>query len=447
MQSYNKFNPYIMRCLLVLSIILMLTACKEEKKSLHTIRLTKTPTAAEFISAYGDANAAAQDSNFTAYLDACKVIYNFAPSYPDMRLLYAGALMANGKEKEAFDELKVIAKYNTPLIYQRLSTNYLSEFKNLDGYDSLVSLSKQNISPVSNSSLAYTLSEKGIIPEGVAYDKITKTLFISSIYKRKIIAIDSTGKISDFIPSGFEGIQGVIGMEVDPERRHLWACSAWTRMKKPADKMDQYSGIYKFDLETGELIRKYLLPDTVDRLINDVTIHSNGTAFITESLKGKVYMIQPENDSLELFIDSDHYYYANGIALSDNEKNLFVAHFSGIDKINLNNMEVTRVKTPHNVTLSAIDGLAFYNNSFIAHQSNLGGVFQYYLNEHHDSITSSRIIESDNPYFEIPTTGEIAGDEYYYIANAQLRRFDENDVIFPDEKLDSVYILKARLKE
>ncbi len=436
-----------MRFLLMLSIILTLTACKKEKKSLHTIRLSKSPTTTEFISAYADANTAAKDSNFTAYMNACKVIYDFAPSYPDMRLLYAGALMNIGKEEEAFNELSIIANYNTPLIYQRLNTDYQSEFKNLNGYDSLISISKQNISPVNNSSLAYTLSEKGIIPEGVAYDKVSKTVFISSIYKRKIIAIDSTGKISDFIPSGYEGIQGVIGIEVDPARRHIWACAAWNRMKKPSEAMDSYSGIYKFDLETGKLIKKYLLKDSVERLINDVTIHSNGTAFITESLKGKVYMIQPEKDSLELFIDSDHYYFANGITLSDSQKNLFVAHFSGIDKINLNTLEVTRIKTPENITLSAIDGLAFYNNSFIAHQSNLGGVFQYYLNEQHDSITSGSIIESNNPYFEIPTTGEIAGDEYYYIANAQLRRFDENGVIFPDEKLDSVYILKTELKK
>ena len=434
-----------MRNLFHLFVIFFFVACNNEETTLQTIKLSKTPTATEFIAAYGNANKAAQDSHYAAYLNACKVIYDFAPTYPDMRLLYAGALMTNGKEEKAFKELSDVAMYNTPLIYERLNTDYRSEFENLDDYDSLVNISKHNTSPISNSSLAYILSEKGIIPEGVAYDNVTKTLFVSSIYKRKIIAIDSSGIISDFIPSGFEGIQGVIGMEVDAARRHLWACSGWTRMKNIPDKMDKYSGIYKFDLETGELIKKYQLKDTVDRLINDVTIHSNGTAFITESLKGKVYMIQPEKDSLELFIDSDHYYYANGITLSDSEKNLFVAHFAGVDKINLNNLEVTKLKTPENVTLGAVDGLAFYENSLIAHQSNLGGVFQYYLNEQQDSIRSSKIVESSNPYFEIPTTGEIAGDKYYYIANAQLRSFDENDVIFPDEKLDSVYILKTEL--
>ncbi|MFP4024537.1 MAG: hypothetical protein ACLFVR_08420 [Thiohalospira sp.] len=436
----------MMKTIYFLFVFLLLVACSKRENELQTIKLNKEPSSIDFINAYRQAGGAIKDSNANQLLNAAKTVYDFAPSNPDVKLLYTSALASNKKNKEAIKELEEIANYPYPVISNKLDQNYRQYLESLHGYDSLLKISEQFSHPVNNSSLAYTLPEKGIIPEGVAYDKLSKTLLISSIYKRKIIAIDSLGKIKDFIPSGFEGIQGVIGMEVDPKRRHLWACSAWPNMKKPAGNMDPYPGIYKFDLETGKLIKKYLLQDTVNQLINDLTIHSNGTIFITESLKGKVYMIQPGKDSLELFIDSDHYYYANGITLSDNEIHLFVAHFSGIDKINLNTLEVTRIKTPHHVTLSAIDGLAFYNNSFIAHQSNLGGVFQYLLNEHNDSITSVRTIESNNPYFEIPTTGEIAGDEYYYIANAQLRRFDENGIIFPDERLDSVYILKTKLK-
>lgn len=435
-----------MRNLFYLFSLFLLFSCENDKVELQTIKLSNNPTAKEFIAAYGDANAALQDSNYSEFLKAVRVIHDFAPTYPNMRFLYASALLQNEYQEEAIQELAELATYKSPVIYENLKNTYKADFEQLDVYDSLVKISQKNSTPVNNSKLAYTLGEKGVIAEGVAYDEVTKTLFISSIHKRKIIAIDSAGRIKDFIPSGHEGIQGVIGMEVDPERRHLWACSAWTRKKKPTEEMDQYSGIYKFNLDNGKLIKKYLLQDTLDRLINDVTIHSNGTAFITESLQGKVYMIQPEKDSLELFIDSDHYYYANGITLSDDEHSLFVAHFSGIDKVSLRTHEVNRIKTPENITLSAIDGLAFYDNSLIAHQSNLGGVFQYFLNETKDSVTLNRIIETNNPLFEIPTTGEIAGKEYYYIANAQLRRFDENDVIFPDEKLDSVFILKTTLR-
>ncbi len=429
----------------LLFIVLLLTACNKKENNLHSLKISKKPTSIEFINAYREAGLAIQDSNAGQLLNASETVYNFASTNPDIKLLYTSALVYNDKHEEAVSELNKIVKYPYPVIYNLLNINYREDLEQLNGYDSLLKISKSYTNPVNNSEIAYILSEKGIIPEGVAYDQITKTLFISSIYKRKIIAIDSSGKITDFIPSGFEGIQGVIGMEVDPERRLLWACSGWTGMKKPDKPMDEYSGIYKFDLETGELIKNYLLKDTVDRLINDVTIHSNGTAFITESLNGKVYMIKPETDSLELFIDSDHYYFANGITLSDKDEHLFIAHYSGIDQVDLSNLKITRLKTPPNLTLSSIDGLAFYNNSLIAHQAGLGGVYRYNLNNSMDSVITSSIIESQNPYFEIPTTGEITGDDYYFIANAQLRRFDEDGIIFPDEKLDSVYILKANL--
>ena len=76
-----------------------------------------------------------------------------------------------------------------------------------------------------------------------------------------------------------------------------------------------------------------------------------------------------------------------------------------------------------------------------------GGVSQYFLNESLDSITSKKVIERNNPLFDFPTTGEIAGNEYFYIANAQLRSFDEEGYVFPEEKLDSVFILKTDLDD
>jgi len=321
-----------------------------------------------------------------------------------------------------------------------------SHFQELEIYNDLLSKSELKTKPVNTSEIAFVIPEKDIIPEGVAYDKQSKRLFISSIYKRKILEIDSLGNISDFIKSGESGISSVIGMEVDPKRRELWACSACKQHTEDSNEMDAYSGIYKFDLETGKLINKYLLKDTSEKLINDITIHPNGTAFITESNEGKVYMIQPKKDSLELFIDSDYYCFANGITLSDDGKYLFVGYYSGIDRINLLTSEIINIKHPTNKTLGRIDGLAYYNGSFIANQPTiLNGVYQYFLNEDLDSVISFKVIEKSNPLFEFPTTGEIAGDTFYYIANTQLRRFDENGDIFPTEKLDSVYILKANI--
>ncbi|MCU7503689.1 MAG: hypothetical protein HF314_11475 [Ignavibacteria bacterium] len=55
------------------------------------------------------------------------------------------------------------------------------------------------------------------------------------------------------------------------------------------------------------------------------------------------------------------------------------------------------------------------------------------------------VLESNNPDFVIPTTGTIKDDTFYFIAASQLRSFEENGKIFPEEKLKDVLILKLNL--
>ncbi len=42
-----------------------------------------------------------------------------------------------------------------------------------------------------------TASEKDLIPEGIAVDAATGIIYISSIAKQKIIAVDSNGVVND----------------------------------------------------------------------------------------------------------------------------------------------------------------------------------------------------------------------------------------------------------
>ncbi len=56
--------------------------------------------------------------------------------------------------------------------------------------------------PAQKSSIIITDSENDLIPEGIAVDTGTKTIYISSIARHKIIAVDKNGKQRDFINSG-----------------------------------------------------------------------------------------------------------------------------------------------------------------------------------------------------------------------------------------------------
>ena len=72
----------------------------------------------------------------------------------------------------------------------------------------------------------YIIKEKDLIPEGTAVDNRTGTIYIGSTYKRKIIQIESDGKVTDFIPQELDGIWSIVGMEVDEKEDLLWVNTA-----------------------------------------------------------------------------------------------------------------------------------------------------------------------------------------------------------------------------
>ena len=99
------------------------------------------------------------------------------------------------------------------------------------------------------------------------------------------------------------------------------------------------------------------------------------------------------------------------------------------------------------MSLALIDGLYFYRGSLVAVQNGFRPerLVQFALNEGLDRADSVRILESNNPRFQFPTTGVVVGSTFYYIANSQLMKFFPDQRIFPMEKLDNILIMKVEL--
>src|SRR6185369_95939 len=68
--------------------------------------------------------------------------------------------------------------------------------------------------PIVRSSTAFTIHEKGLITEGLAYDPVEETFFVSSVHKRKILSVSRTGETKTFA-SEQDGLYSVLGMSVD----------------------------------------------------------------------------------------------------------------------------------------------------------------------------------------------------------------------------------------
>jgi sugar lactone lactonase YvrE len=326
------------------------------------------------------------------------------------------------------------------------------KIKDSSEYKQASELFQQNKQAYGNSEVAFRIPQKDLIAEGIAYDSVSGSFFVSSTYRRKIIEVDASGKVSDFTTDKQDGMWGVVGMEVDANRRHLWANSGNLEqnmgMKYPEPETLGHTAIHKYDLTTRKLIKKYVLAVKGEKhFFNDLSLTKTGDVYITDTDGGAVYRISAAKDEVELFVKPAVMSFPNGIAISDDEKNLYVAHLEGISVVNLTSREVKLLTTPESTATTSIDGMVFHANSLIANQALTGveRVARFHLGSNPSHIEKLEVLQVNHPTFVMPTTGVVAGDSFYYIANSQLRSFDEKGNIFPDDKLQETIILKVKV--
>ncbi len=303
--------------------------------------------------------------------------------------------------------------------------------------------------PVGKSEIAFTVPQRNLIAEGIAYDSIEDRFLVGSTYLRKIISISKDGKVADFATSKNDLWQ-VLGMKVDPVRGVLWAVTtAFGPEMTDYQPEDQgKSAVMKFDLKSRKIIKQYLLenkPDTHG--LNDLDVNSKGDVFITDTEKGSVYVIRQDQDKLSVFLEPGTFRYPNGIAISSDEKHLFVAHWQGISIVEIAGKKVSLLSTSKNVAAAGIDGLYFYKNTLIGVQNSYTPerIIQLGLDKSFSAINMAEVLAANHPSYNIPTTGTIADGYFFYIANSQLDSFDEKRQILPPDKLQDLVILKVQL--
>ncbi len=318
----------------------------------------------------------------------------------------------------------------------------------LSGYRRVATRLNEREPRVVRSTDAFVIPQRDLIPEGIAWDSTTGDFFVSSIHLRKIVRITSDGKSSDFVHEGQDGLFGTLGLKVDAQRRLLWVISnAAHEVTGYSDAVDGQSSVLAYDLRTGKLATKIDFGSAHDpSLLNDLAILDDGSVVITDSDGGGIMRVRLGSDTIETWIPAHTFTFPNGIAVAAGEPFVYVADFRGLSRIDIRSRTITPLVVDAE-TLGGIDGLTSYHGDLIGIQNGLGRprVVRVSLNDARDAITRIAVIEAGNPRFDEPTTGVIANDSFYFMANPQLRAFDENHRIWPRERLRDVVVLRLPL--
>jgi hypothetical protein len=320
-----------------------------------------------------------------------------------------------------------------PDVFERLADN--ARFREL------AARFESRATRASRSTVAYTVPEPDLIPEGIAVDPRTRTFYLGSIRKRKVLAIDARGAVSTFVPPGQDGLLGVLGVKVDTRADLLWVASHGSRSTAGLPTAaKQRGGAFAFSLRDGSLRRRVLFDKDSP---NDLAVAPDGTVFLTDSANGRVMRIPSDRDVLEPVTPPGTLVYPNGIARAPDGR-LYVAHLDGIAIVDAGSGSVTPLE-PSTVPLGGIDGLLLEGGTLIAVQNGIGRprMIAIALDATGTRATGLTVLENDPAVLEIPTTACLLDGALYTIANSQLRAFRDGDT--PARPLEAPRILRTPL--
>jgi hypothetical protein len=396
---------------------------------------------------YSEATSAYRAKDYKLFYSKIKEAHELHPFHQGIQYQAGLAAALNGNPQEAIVFLKQAILTNADFV---LDGN--QDLKSISGtkeFKALLALQKKLKLPTTQSDTAFVLTDRQLHVEGIDFDKKEKTFYLGSIHKRKVIRVDARGLVTDFCDSEFEGMTSVFGLKIDAKRNLLWVCSS------PMPEMQNFdstlrSTVFKFDLKSGQLIRKYQAPTTEpDGIFGDLILNAKGNPLISDSKNNKIFSVNESAGKLESMFSSDEFWNIQGLALSADEKFLFISDYvKGLFKLNLAAKTLEMVKCSLDVSLKGIDGLYRHGNSLIAIQNGVNPfrLIQLQLNQEGTTVTSFKMLENNHPAFGEPTLGTLQGNTLYYIGNSQWGGYDKEHKPKAAEKLHDIVVLSLNLK-
>ncbi|HLX06752.1 MAG TPA: hypothetical protein VKY89_02700 [Thermoanaerobaculia bacterium] len=347
----------------------------------------------------------------------------------------------------------------------------LASLREVDGFAAALARLDANRRPVSRSSPVFTLPERELLTEDIAYDPGSRRFFVSSIRERKIVAIDArSGAAADFVPAGRDRIWGVMALAVDARRGVLWATTAAMPQTRGYRADDQgHTAVLRYDLATGKLLKRYDLPlarpvhpaspgsaaarapvpaEDRDRVLGDMTVAPDGDVFASEAVTGAVYTVRRDRDELELLVPPGTFISPQTPAATPDGRRLLVADYvRGIGIVDLATRAVTWMPHPREVAVNGIDGMYLFGGSLLAIQNGTdpNRVVRLRLDPALTRIAGWEAIESNSPGLGQPTHGTVVGTDFFFLANSGWDQFADDGSVKPGASFTPAQVRRVAL--
>jgi len=303
--------------------------------------------------------------------------------------------------------------------------------KDTKEFQDLVETVHREYPMVAKARVAFVTEEKDLVPEGLAFDEKQNVFYLSSLNRRKIVKISQDGVFTDFVPAGRDRLLPVLGIRLDPTDGTVWA-NCFT--ERGATELVHYD-------TSGVLLGRYEPKDALKHGFNDLVLRKNGDVLVTDSLNNSVMRFDRKTNTFAPISLHREIVYPNGIALADDDKQLFVADALGVVRVDLATGASADVNPGAHSTLAGFDGMYWYKGALVGVQNGIGAprVAAFRLASDGLSVKQTTVLENHSAQTTLPTTGAIRGNDFYFIANSQIDNMND------DRVLDSTRLERVRI--
>jgi sugar lactone lactonase YvrE len=170
-----------------------------------------------------------------------------------------------------------------------------------------------------------TIDDTEVTPENLTSSR-DGTVYFGSMARGTIYrAAPGASKAEPWILASTHGLTNVLGVLADDTSNTLWVCQNATGGRGGVPVAGQ-TALRSFDLKSGVAKGTYPFPPD-SGVCNDIAVSADGTAYVSESFRGRIHRLRPGAAELEVWVSNQAFSAIDGLAfLADGS--LYVNDFS-----------------------------------------------------------------------------------------------------------------------
>lgn len=369
------------------------------------------------------ANAAYAAKDYLNFRRTLETLNKKRPNNSDYmyQLVIAHALL--DEKSQAYNLM--LSMQQQGLAYDFTQTTDTMSLRGTEVFDYVNDLMKMAGDPIGESEKVFVLPDDVLLPEAIAWDESRQKFLIGTVAEGQIVAVGMDGQHEELLRANKEnGLWAIIDILVDQSRNRLWVTSAAVKGYSGFNPVDKgRSGLFEFNLETLELVRRYPVPvDGQPHKLGSMVLNPNGDIYIADRILPLIYLKLADDEKLKPVMALREMISQRGLAMQPDGRVMYVADREmGIMVVDVKAGKAGLLQGPETLNLGGIDGLYLKDNRLFVIQNGISPqrVMRLELNTNGTKVENVRPLAVAQPDFDLPSFGTIEGDSLYYFANSQ----------------------------